>query len=238
MTSLTIFFILIPILSLILLAINLLFSSHNPYKKNNMIPVILFNDKVKKCVILVVRVTIGVIIGYFIRNWFDLGTSNLIEFLEIVIPTGVIPGVLYMVESGNTLYSIGADNISDNHSGSGTNTGNSGNGGNHNTDINSTTCNRANDNTTNTAQQSNYSTIGSGHVTAAEERSRVEDELIRQYFIQHNQQSISNLMYNTQRSTFLDIDYNQLQEQIRQTNIEIQRLTQLNEDLNRESRED
>lgn len=143
-----------------------------------------------------------------------------------------------MVESGNTLYSLGAGNISENHSGSGTNTGNNGKGGNRNTDINSTTCNRANDSTTNTAQESNYSTIGSGHVTAAEERSRVEDELIRQYFIQHNQQSISNLMYSTQRSTFLDIDYNQLQEQIRQTNIEIQRLTQLSEDLNRESRED
>jgi NADH-ubiquinone oxidoreductase chain 3 len=35
MTSLTIFFILIPILSLILLAINLLFSSHNPYQEKN-----------------------------------------------------------------------------------------------------------------------------------------------------------------------------------------------------------
>jgi NADH-ubiquinone oxidoreductase chain 3 len=35
MTSLTIFFILIPILSLILLAINLLFSPHNPYQEKN-----------------------------------------------------------------------------------------------------------------------------------------------------------------------------------------------------------
>ena len=35
MTSLTIFFIFIPILSLILLAINLLFSPHNPYQEKN-----------------------------------------------------------------------------------------------------------------------------------------------------------------------------------------------------------
>ena len=35
MTSLTFFFIFIPILSLILLAINLLFSPHNPYQEKN-----------------------------------------------------------------------------------------------------------------------------------------------------------------------------------------------------------
>lgn len=35
MTSLTIFFIFIPILSLILLAINLFFSPHNPYQEKN-----------------------------------------------------------------------------------------------------------------------------------------------------------------------------------------------------------
>jgi NADH-ubiquinone oxidoreductase chain 3 len=35
MTSLTIFFIFIPILALILLAINLLFSPHNPYQEKN-----------------------------------------------------------------------------------------------------------------------------------------------------------------------------------------------------------
>ena len=35
MTSLTIFFIFIPILSLVLLAINLLFSPHNPYQEKN-----------------------------------------------------------------------------------------------------------------------------------------------------------------------------------------------------------
>lgn len=35
MTSLTFFFIFVPILSLILLAINLLFSPHNPYQEKN-----------------------------------------------------------------------------------------------------------------------------------------------------------------------------------------------------------
>lgn len=35
MTSLTFFFVFIPILSLILLAINLLFSPHNPYQEKN-----------------------------------------------------------------------------------------------------------------------------------------------------------------------------------------------------------
>lgn len=35
MTSLTFFFIFIPILSLVLLAINLLFSPHNPYQEKN-----------------------------------------------------------------------------------------------------------------------------------------------------------------------------------------------------------